>query len=136
MKSVLRSTLALGAMAIATQAAAQVTFYEHQSFQGQSFTTEQQLGNLERNGFNNRASSVEVRGEAWQVCDGAGYSGKCVDLRPGRYPTLGAMGLNDSISSVRPVNRDSRSDGNRYPPAANQGAAGQVTFYENQGFQG
>ena len=135
MKSVLRSTLALGAMAIATQAAAQVTFYEHQSFQGQSFTTEQQLGNLERIGFNNRASSLEVRGEAWQVCDGTGFSGKCVDLRPGRYPTLGAMGLNDSISSVRPVNRDSRSDGDRYAPPAPQGA-GQVTFYENQGFQG
>jgi hypothetical protein len=26
------------------------------------------------------------------------------------------MGLNDSISSVRPVNRDARSDDNRYAP--------------------
>jgi hypothetical protein len=63
MNSVLRGALALSAAAIATQAAAQVTFYEHQSFQGQSFTTEQQIGNLERSGFNNRASSLEVRGE-------------------------------------------------------------------------
>jgi len=63
---------ALSAVAIATQAAAQVTFYEHQSFQGQSFTTEQQLGNLERIGFNNRASSARVRGDTWQVCEGAG----------------------------------------------------------------
>jgi uncharacterized protein YcfJ len=136
MNSVLRSALALGAAAIAAPVAAQVTFYEHQSFQGQSFTTEQPLGNLERYGFNNRASSLEVRGEPWQVCDGAGFSGKCVDLRPGRYPTLGAMGLNDSISSVRRVNHDMRSDDNRYAPAAPQIVAGQVTFYENQGFQG
>jgi uncharacterized protein YcfJ len=138
MNSVLRSALALSAAVIATQAAAQVTFYEHQSFQGQSFTTEHQLGNLERNGFNNRASSLEVRGEPWQVCDGAGFSGRCVDLRPGRYPTLGAMGLNDSISSVRPVNRDARGDDHRYapPPVAAQAAVGQITFYETERFGG
>ena len=136
MNSVLRGALALSVAAIATQAAAQVTFYEHQNFQGQSFTTEQQLGNLERNGFNNRASSAVVRGEPWQACDGAGFSGQCVVLRPGEYRNLGAMGLNDSISSVRRVNRDTRSDDNRYAPAAPQVVAGQVTFYENQGFQG
>ena len=121
MKSILRNAFALSAAAIATQAAAQVTFYEHQSFQGQSFTTEQHLGNLERYGFNNRASSVVVRGEPWQVCDGAGFSGRCVVLRPGEYGTLGTMGLNDTISSVRPVNRDARSDDNRNaPPRAGQ----------------
>src|SRR5204863_8247767 len=111
---------------------------EHQSSQGQALTTEPQLGILERNGFNNRASALEVRSEPWQVCDGAGFSGRCVDLRPGRYATLGAMGLNDSISSVRPVNRDARSDNNRYAPTpvAAQAAAGQITFYEHPGFQG
>jgi len=109
--------LALSAAAIATQAAAQVTFYEHQSFQGQSFTTEQQIGNLERSGFNNRASSAVVRGETWQLCDAPGYGGRCVELRPGDYASLSAMGLNDSISSVRAVNRDGRSDNNRYAPA-------------------
>jgi len=138
MNSILRSAVALSAVAIATQAAAQVTFYEHQSFQGQSFTTEQPLSNLERNGFNNRASSIVVRGEAWQVCDGAGFGGRCVELRPGDYGTLGAMGLNDSISSVRPVNRTARGDDNRYAPApvpAQSGPA-QITFYESERFGG
>ena len=133
MNSILRSALAAGTVAIATQAAAQVTFYEHTRFQGQSFTTEQPLGNLERSGFNNRASSAVVRGETWQVCDGPGYSGQCAILRPGDYPSLGAMGLNDSVSSVRAANTDARGYDNRHAPAPH---AGQVTFYENERFAG
>jgi uncharacterized protein YcfJ len=102
-------------MAIATQAAAQAIFYEHPNFQGQSFTTQQSIGNLERFGFNNRASSAVIRGETWQVCDGAGFSGQCVVLRPGEYSSLGAMGLNDSVSSVRAASSTVRGD-NRYAP--------------------
>ena len=132
MNSILRTALAAGTVAIATQAAAQVTLYEHPNFQGQSFTTQQQLGNLERNGFNNRASSAVVRGETWQLCDGPGYSGQCTILRPGEYPSLGAMGLNDSVSSLRAANTDVRSQDNRYAPVL----AGQVTFYENERFTG
>ncbi len=41
-------------------------------------------------------------------------------LRPGRYPSLAAMGLNDRISSVRDVSRDARIEDNRYAPPANQ----------------
>jgi uncharacterized protein YcfJ len=115
MNSILRNALAASTMAIAAQAAAQVTFYEHPNFQGQSFTTEQSIGNLERYGFNNRASSAVVRGETWQVCDGQGFSGQCVVLRPGEYSSLGAMGLNDSVSSVRAASSNLRGD-SRYAP--------------------
>ena len=93
MNSILRNALAASTMAIATQAAAQATFYEHPNFQGQSFTTEQTIGNLERYGFNNRASSARVRGDAWQVCDGAGFSGQCVDAAAGRLHVAGRDGL-------------------------------------------
>jgi hypothetical protein len=55
MKSLLRNLLAATAVGIATQAIAQVTFYEQDGFRGQSFTTARQLGNLERSGFNDRA---------------------------------------------------------------------------------
>jgi len=138
MNSILRSALAVSAAAFATQAAAQVTFYEHSGFQGQSFTTEQQIGNLERSGFNNRASSAVVRGEAWEVCDGPSFTGRCVVLRPGEYTSFGTMGLNDSVSSVRAVNRTARSDDNRYAPApvAAQSGAPQITFYESERFGG
>jgi len=131
--ALLRNALAVAAVAIATPAAAQVTFYEREGFQGRSFTTERQIGNLERLGFNDRASSVEVLGALWELCDDAGFSGRCVVLRPGRYASLAAMGLNDRVSSVRAVSRDARIDDDRSAPAP---VAAQVTFYEREGFQG
>jgi uncharacterized protein YcfJ len=101
----------------AQSGAPQITFYESERFGGRSFSTEQQVRNFERFGFNDRASSVVVRAGRWEVCDGAGFSGRCVVLRPGQYASLAAMGLNDRASSVRTVNRDARVDEHRYAPA-------------------
>ena len=112
-----RNALAVAAVAIATQATAQVTFYEHEGFQGRSFTTQRQVGNFERYGFNDRASSVEVLSDRWEVCEDARFSGRCVVLRRGRYASLAAMGLNDRVSSVRTVSRNARFDDERYAPA-------------------
>src|ERR1035437_10068992 len=80
MRSVLRNVLAAVAVGIATQAIAQVTFYEQDGFRGQSFTTARQVGNLERSGFNDRASSVVVVGDRWEVCEDVRFSGRCVVL--------------------------------------------------------
>ena len=55
--------------------------------------------------------------DRWEVCENAGFGGRCVVLRPGRYPSLAAMGLNDRVSSVRDVSRDARIDDYRYAPA-------------------
>jgi len=97
-------TLAVaGAVAFAVQAAAEVTFFEHEGFQGQQFTASGAVPNFERSGFNDRASSVIVRGGWWELCDDARFSGSCVTLRPGSYGSLASMGLNDRISSVRPA---------------------------------
>ena len=95
----------------------QISFYEHDRFEGRSFTTEKQVGNFERYGFNDRASSAVVVGQPWEVCDDAGFAGRCVVLRPGRYPSLASMGLNDRVSSVRTVRVDVRIDDRRYGPA-------------------
>ena len=116
MNALLKNALALAGVAIATQASAQVTFYEREGFQGQSFTTETQIGNFERYGFNDRASSVVVVRHKWEVCEDARFGGRCVVLRPGQYPSLAAMGLNNRISSVRITSGDARPDDNRYPP--------------------
>ena len=117
MNAIFRNALAMLGMAIATQAAAQVTFYEREGFQGRSFTTERQIGNFDRYGFNDRASSVVVDQDRWEVCEDTRFSGRCVVLRPGRYPSLAAMGLNDRVSSVRAVSRNARIDDNRYAPS-------------------
>ena len=76
MHAISRTALAAIGMSIAVQAAAQVTFYERERFGGQSFTTERQIGNLERFGFNDRASSVIVTGERWEVCEDTRFSGR------------------------------------------------------------
>jgi hypothetical protein len=62
--------------------------------------------------------ACNVRCPLGQVC----YSGRCAVLRPGRYPDLRAMGLNNQVSSVRPASgRDreyhsynERPDNDRY----------------------
>ena len=104
---------------LAGSVSAQVTFYENDGFNGRSFTTQRQVGNFDRFGFNDRASSVEVTRNRWEVCEAAQFNGRCVVLRPGRYPSLAAMGLNDRVTSVRLVGNDVRVDDERYaPPAA------------------
>jgi hypothetical protein len=117
MNTVLRSALAAAGLAFATQAVAEITFYEHDGFQGRSFSTAKQVGNFEKFGFNDRASSVIVLHERWEVCQDARFGGQCVVLRPGRYPSLSAMGLNDRVSSVRIVASNVRVDEQRYAPA-------------------
>ncbi|MDO8248146.1 MAG: beta/gamma crystallin-related protein [Rhodoferax sp.] len=137
MNALLRNALAVAAVAIATHAVAQVTLYEHEGFQGRSFTTERQLGNLDRYGFNDRASSVEVLGDRWEVCEDVRFRGRCTVLRPGRYPSLGAMGLNDRVTSVRAVRRGDYVDDRRYAPVPLAAPVpGQVTLYEREGFGG
>ena len=137
MYTLLRNALAVAGLAIAAQVSAQVTFYEREGFAGQSFTTQQRIGNFERFGFNDRASSVVVAGDRWEVCEDARFNGRCVVLRPGRYPSLAAMGLNDRVSSVRMVERNARIDENRYAPLPAPVPTGShVTFYEHEGFAG
>ena len=140
MNVILRNALVVAGLAIATQAMAQVTFYERQGFAGQSFTTERRVDNFERYGFNDRASSVEVQGNLWEVCDSARMRGKCMVLRPGRYSSLAAMGLNDRISSAQAVGRNARIANSRYAPlpvAIPDGDRNtEITFFENEGFSG
>ena len=125
MNPVLRNALVVAGLVIAPQAMAQITFYEHEGFEGRSFTTQKQVGNFERYGFNDRASSIVVVRDRWEVCEDARFAGRCVILRPGRYASLAAMGLNDRVSSVRTVSRTARIEEHRYAPAP-------VAAYDNR----
>ncbi|WP_171165091.1 beta/gamma crystallin-related protein [Usitatibacter palustris] len=116
MNKTLSRALVVAGMAITTQAAASVVFYENENFGGRSFSAQKQVVNFERTGFNDRSSSVVVLDERWEVCEHAQFGGKCVVLRPGRYASLGAMGLNDRVSSVRIVSKHTRVDDQRYAP--------------------
>ncbi len=126
MNATLRTVLAVAAAAIATQATAQVIFYEHPDFGGRSFKVEGPIGNFERFGFNDRASSVIVLRDRWEACEDSRFGGRCVVLRPGRYPSLAAMGMDNRVSSVRPVGRTVRVEETRYAPPP------PVAVYDNE----
>lgn len=133
MHTAIKRTLALALVACATHAAAQVTFFENDNFQGRSFTADRPVGDLERFGFNDRASSAFVEGGRWEACEDVRYGGRCVVLRPGQYPSLSAMRLVERITSARQLDRDARVDESRYAPV---GATSQVVFYERENFEG
>lgn len=97
--------LTVVAIALATQAAAQVTLYGREGFRGRAVQVNSTVPNLGRVGFNDLASSVIVDRGRWEVCEHAQFEGRCVVLRPGSYDSLARMGMSDRISSVRPVGR-------------------------------
>jgi uncharacterized protein YcfJ len=102
-----KAGLATAAFFATTHALAQITFYENEGYRGQAFTTDRPIWNLERYGFNDSASSVIIDRGRWEVCESSRFEGRCVVLRPGSYDSLRRMGMNNRISSVRPI------DGNR-----------------------
>ncbi len=101
----LKTALGATALFFATQAAAQVTFYEGEGFRGRTFTANGQVNNLKRAGFNDLASSALVSNGRWEVCDDANFGGRCVVLRKGSYGSLSGLGMTNRITSVRKVNR-------------------------------
>ena len=98
-----KTLLAVAGVLVATQAAAQITFYEAEGFRGRALTAEGTIPNMDRLGFNDRAASAIVASGRWEVCDDAFFAGRCVVLSPGSYGTLAGMNMNRRISSVRPV---------------------------------
>lgn len=112
----LKATLGATVVLFATQAAAQITFYEHDGFRGRAFTTDRQVSNFAVNGFNDRASSVVVERGRWEACSDERFGGQCVVLRQGSYESLSGLGMNDRISSVRPVNQRATYQNEAPPP--------------------
>ena len=118
MGTTLLSALGVAGFAVAAQAAAQVIFYQGEGFRGRAFAASGEIRNLERNGFNDRASSVVVERGRWEVCEHAQFEGRCVVLRKGSYDSLAGMNLNNRISSVRPVTRNAHYEYDAPPPLA------------------
>ncbi len=128
-KTALIAGLALAA--IASAASADITLFGREDFRGRELTAQGSIDNLDSTRFNDRASSAIVRGEPWLVCSDAYFRGHCVTLRPGEYPSLGAMGIGDSISSARQLR------GERYGGGYDRHTAGsRVTLYEGPNFSG
>ena len=107
----LMAAAAVTALFAAGHAAAQVTLYSGEGFRGRAVSIDKMTGNLDRMGFNDKASSAVVEKGRWEVCEHARFEGKCVVLRRGSYDSLAGLGMSNSISSVRPVGRDAERRG-------------------------
>lgn len=119
MKAGFKTVLGLVAVAAAAQVCAQATLYEHEGFYGRRVNAERRISDLNERGFNDRASSLVIHSDRWQVCEDSFFNGQCVVLGPGSYPSLSAMGLNDRVSSVRAINVVNTAydrDDDRAPP--------------------
>ena len=127
MRFKLRTLVGVAAIGLATQAAAQVTFYEGDGFRGRTFTVNNVVPNFDPLGFNDRARSAIVDRGSWEVCEDAGFQGRCVVLNPGSYESLSGVGMYKRISSVRPADRYSRYDA---PQPPQQLAAPAYPYYQ------
>ena len=123
MNATIKTVLAVGGLMLAAQAGAQVTLYSGDGFRGREFTVDRPMSDLDRTDFNDRATSAIVRGGNWQVCEDAHFQGRCTILRPGDYANLGPMGLDNRISSIRPVESYGRADYAPAPPPPAYGNA-------------
>jgi hypothetical protein len=134
MRTLLVSTAA-GLLAAASVGHAQITLYEHDNFRGNAQEFRNTHSNLDRTSMNDRASSAVVYGGAWQICEHAQFGGRCTTLTRGEYPSLGEMGMNDTVSSVRPVR-----GGPPPPPPPTRpptgSSAGRIVLFEGHEFSG
>ena len=93
---------AICAMSATAAMAVEITLYEHSQFGGRRMTLRGAVENFDRTNFNDRASSIVIRSGIWELCSDAYFRGNCRRLGPGQYAGIG-QGMNDTISSVRPV---------------------------------
>jgi uncharacterized protein YcfJ len=109
--------IAVPTLVLGTHALADATFYSRDGFRGEAMTIDKRSANLERQDFNDRASSVRIDGEPWEVCEQVRFEGRCVVLRRGSYASLRDMGLDNAISSARPLERGQASRDRHAGPA-------------------
>ncbi len=119
---------------VAASPAQEITLFQNENFAGPRFTANGSVDDLARVGFNDRATSVQVRSGSWQLCSDSYYRGQCVTLTPGSYSTLFGMGLNNSVSSLREVGWGGGGGGNG--GGGNWGGGGSIVLFDSPGLTG
>ena len=103
MRMGLKMLLGAAGVLVATQAGAQITFYEGESYLGRFVTANGPIPDLGMYQLDDRATSASVTSGRWEACSQPGFQGRCVILQQGNYPTLSSMQMRRGIASVRPV---------------------------------
>lgn len=123
-------------LATATASAAELTLFGRENFSGRRFQANEAISNLDRTGFNDRASSVIVRDGSWQLCEDAYFRGRCVMLQPGRYSSLREIGLSDRISSVRELGGWGEAPRHEGRGEGRWGGGSRAVLFSNPDFRG
>jgi len=132
-----RVAIAAAALGCAAYAGAQeIVLYQNDNFSGPRYSANQSVADLGNAGFNDRASSAQVRGGSWQLCSDAYFRGQCVTLGPGNYPSLGAMGLNDRVSSLREIGWNAGGNQGGNWGGGGGGGPASIVLFESPGMTG
>lgn len=83
---------------------ARIVLYDRANFRGRNIGVTQDTPDLGRRRFADIASAARVQAGVWEVCEDVNYGGRCVQLRSST--DLDALGIGDTISSVRRVRTD------------------------------
>ena len=106
-------------------ARASATLYEGLNLSGRAYPLNDAMPNLDRTGFNDRASSLHVETGYWIFCSDSEFRGECRTFGPGDYASL--PGMNNVISSGRRISADYPYD---HQPDWQRGS-----FRPSQGYQ-
>ncbi len=86
-----------------------ITLYDGRDFFGPGQSLDGPTDNFSAFRFNDKARSIDVGSQAWEVCEDSGFRGKCLVVRE-RIRDLDRFGFDDEISSARPLPGRARLD--------------------------
>ena len=113
------------------EARGDAVLYRDSGFRGGSVRIDHDIPNLNELGIGDAASSISIRGGAWEVCEHVNYRGRCVVI-DGDLADFGKIGMNDKVSSIRRA-----GDRGGYPrPGRPHESEGGITVYQHAGFSG
>ncbi|MEO0465511.1 MAG: beta/gamma crystallin-related protein [Pseudomonadota bacterium] len=88
-----------------SHASSRLILFADSNYRGRQVTIDRYTDDLRNIRFNDIASSARVFGGAWQICADTRYGGRC-EIVSRDFNMLSSIGLNNRITSVRPVNGD------------------------------
>jgi hypothetical protein len=81
--------------------AAGIVLYASKNYLGPSHIVDRSRANLRVESLQAEATSAVIASGKWELCEDAQFRGPCVTLGPGKYPSLGDLGLQYGAASVR-----------------------------------
>lgn len=94
--------------------AADIVLYASKDYLGPAHIVDRPRADLRVESLQAEATSAVIASGRWELCEDTGFRGPCVTLGPGKYPSLGDLGLKYGAVSVRRATQseDARPPGN------------------------